>query len=105
MLPLTFSELDITASIDVNTLMLKGFFPRVHVKNIPSYRAYQDYVQTYLERDVGNIIQLRDLAVFQKFLTLCAGRIGQIMNKNSLANEVGVSNRATSLKMLPNNSV
>ena len=60
LLPLTFYELDITASIDVNALMLKGFFSRVHVKNIAAYRAYQDYVQTYLERDVGNIIQLRD---------------------------------------------
>ncbi|OQY16680.1 MAG: AAA family ATPase, partial [Desulfobacterium sp. 4572_20] len=48
-------------------------------------------MQTYVERDVRALIQLRDLAQFQKFLTLLAGRVGQIVNLASLSNDVGVS--------------
>jgi len=54
-------------------------------------QAYSNYYQTYVERDVRQLINLRDLAVFEKFFKLLAGRVGQLMDYSSLANDVGVS--------------
>ncbi|MBN1663281.1 MAG: ATP-binding protein [Deltaproteobacteria bacterium] len=71
--------------------IVRGCFPRLHEENIESRRFYNSYLQTYVERDVRALIQLRDLSQFQKFLTLLAGRVGQIVNLASLSNDVGVS--------------
>lgn len=54
-------------------------------------RFFNSYLQTYVERDVRAVIQLRDLSLFQRFLTLLAGRVGQVVNLVSLSNDVGVS--------------
>lgn len=54
-------------------------------------RFFNGYLQTYVERDVRALIQLRDLSQFQKFLTLLAGRVGQVVNLASLGNDVGAS--------------
>ena len=75
-------------------LMLRGFFPRVHQEKLDPARFYSSYLQTYVERDVRSMLQVRDLSVFQKFLTLLAGRIGQVVNLASLSNDVGVSTTA-----------
>jgi len=72
-------------------LIVRGSFPRLHEEDIEPRRFYNDYVQTYVERDVRSLIQLRDLAQFQKFLTLLAGRTGQLVNFNSLSNDLGTS--------------
>ncbi len=72
-------------------LMLRGCYPRVHEEGLEPRRFYNGYLQTYVERDVRALIQLRDLSVFQKFLTLLAGRAGQVVNSASLSNDVGVS--------------
>jgi hypothetical protein len=69
----------------------RGCYPRVHEEGLEPRRFYNGYVQTYVERDVRSLIQLRDLAQFQKFLTLLAGRAGQVVNLASLSNDVGVS--------------
>ena len=53
--------------------------------------GFNGYLQTYVERDARALIQLRNLSQFQKFLTLLAGRVGQIVNLASLGNDVGVS--------------
>jgi predicted AAA+ superfamily ATPase len=76
---------------DPDDLLLKGFFPRLYDQAQTPEKAHANYIQTYLERDVRELIHLKDLLSFQKFIKLCAGRIGQILNMNSLANEVGVS--------------
>lgn len=71
--------------------MLQGFYPRVYdQKNNPVVFA-ESYIRTYVERDVRDIKHITDLATFQKFLRLCAGRIGQLLNFSSLANDAGVS--------------
>ena len=77
-------------------LIVKGCFPGLHERGLDSRRFYNSYVQTYVERDVRALINLRDLSQFQQFLTLLAGRVGQVINFSSLSNDVGVS--ATTIK-------
>ncbi|MCK4426081.1 MAG: ATP-binding protein, partial [Deltaproteobacteria bacterium] len=72
-------------------LIVEGCFPRLHEEGLEPRRFFNSYLQTYVERDVRALIQLRDLVQFQKFLTLLAGRIGQVVNLTSLSNDVGVS--------------
>lgn len=72
-------------------LVVRSGFPRIHKERLDTRRFYSNYVQTYVERDVRAMIQLRSLSQFQSFLVLLAGRIGQLLNYTSLANDVGVS--------------
>jgi len=72
-------------------LIVQGCFPRLHEEGLETRRFYNGYIQTYVERDVRALIQLRDLSQFQQFLTLLAGRVGQVVNLASLSNDVGVS--------------
>lgn len=72
-------------------LICRGFFPRLHEDGLETRRFFNGYLQTYVERDVRALIQLRDLSLFQKFLVLLAGRVGQIVNFASLGNDVGTS--------------
>jgi predicted AAA+ superfamily ATPase len=73
-------------------LIVEGCFPRLHEEGLEPRRFFNSYLQTYVERDVRALIHLRDLMQFQKFLTLLAGRVGQVVNLTSLSNDVGVSN-------------
>jgi hypothetical protein len=75
-------------------LIVRGAFPRLHEEGLDARRFYNGYVQTYVERDVRALIQLRDLEQFQKFMVLLAGRVGQLVNFASLSNDVGVSSTA-----------
>ena len=69
----------------------KGFYPAIYDRNIPSNVFYSNYIQTYVERDLSEIIQVKDLKQFRNFISLCAARVGQLLNLNSLANECGIS--------------
>lgn len=92
LLPLSIQELKsahITYTPD--QYLLKGFYPRIHADNLDPHKAYRNYYQTYIERDLRALIHLKDLSLFQKFVHLCAGRVGQIFNASALASEVGVS--------------
>lgn len=72
-------------------LIPRGFYPRVHEERLDPVRFFANYAQTHVERDVRALVQVRDLSVFQKFLTLLAGRIGQLVNLSALSSDVGVS--------------
>jgi len=76
---------------DAFELMVRGSFPRLHEHGLKPQRFFNSYVQTYVERDVRSLINIKDLSSFQNFLTLLAGRIGQVVNYSSLSNDVGVS--------------
>jgi predicted AAA+ superfamily ATPase len=76
---------------DPYELIVKGAFPGLHEHNLKPNRFHASYVQTYLERDVRALINLKDLSRFQMLLTLLAGRIGQTANYTALSNDVGVS--------------
>ena len=68
-----------------------GFLPRIHAEHLRSWHTYANYYQTYIERDVRQFIHLKDAMLFDKFMRLLAGRAGQIVNRSSLGNDVGVS--------------
>jgi len=69
----------------------RGFYPAIYDRDIPSKVFYSNYVQTYVERDLTELIQVKNLKLFRNFITLCAARVGQLLNLNSLANECGIS--------------
>jgi predicted AAA+ superfamily ATPase len=69
----------------------KGFYPAIYDRNIPSKVFYSNYIQTYVERDLSELIHVKDLKQFRNFISLCAARAGQLLNLNSLANECGIS--------------
>lgn len=75
----------------LDSLLLRGGYPALYVRELDARRYYADYVQTYLERDVRNLTAVQDLGNFQRFLRLCASRTGQLLNLNSLANDCGIS--------------
>lgn len=73
--------------------LLKGSFPRKWVNDIDAFEFYNNYLQTYVERDVRLIKNILNLDLFQKFLQLLAGRVGQLFNQSSLGNELGLDNK------------
>jgi len=90
--PFTFDEIREYGTIPgIYDLIFRGCFPRLHEENLEPRRFFNGYLQTYIERDVRALIQLRDLSSFQSFLKLLAGRVGQIVNLAALSNDVGVS--------------
>jgi uncharacterized protein len=68
-----------------------GFYPRIYKDRIEPQRFYRDYVQTYIERDLKLMIKLKDLDQFQRFLSLCATRLGQTIDYTHFANALGMS--------------
>jgi uncharacterized protein len=92
LLPLSMEELHGAGfRLDVDRLLLTGFYPRIHADGLPTTQALGDYVETYVERDIRQLTAVKDLALFEKFVRLCAGRAGQLLNLQSLGNDVGVS--------------
>lgn len=78
---------------DADQLLYNGLYPAVcSGKNVPKF-LYPSYTKTYLERDVRDLLNVKDMRQFSMFLKLCAGRIGSIYNATELANEVGVSSK------------
>lgn len=71
----------------------KGFFPRVYDESLDPGRHAGNYLQTYVERDVRQILQVRDLGQFEQFIFYLAGRTGQLLNYESMANDLGVTGK------------
>lgn len=93
LLPFSLEEIRETAYEKKELLeqIFYGFYPRIYDKNLRPENWYNNYVQTYLERDVREIKNIGNLLDFHRFLKLCAGRTGQILNLSSLSNELGIS--------------
>ncbi len=92
LLPLTIAETKLfECNYSVNDYILNGFYPGIYNNKTEPHKAYRNYYETYIERDLRQIINLKELKKFQLFVRLCAGRIGQIFNASNLSNEVGVS--------------
>ncbi|CAG4988522.1 hypothetical protein DYBT9275_00100 [Dyadobacter sp. CECT 9275] len=70
---------------------INGFYPAIFDRNIEPRIFYFNYLQTYVQRDVTELINIRDTRQFRSFLSLCAARVGQLLNLNALANECGIS--------------
>lgn len=69
----------------------KGFYPAIYDRNIPSKVFYNNYIQTYIERDLTDLLHVKDLRLFRNFISLCAGRVGGLLNLNELAKDCGIS--------------
>jgi|WetSurMetagenome_2_1015567.scaffolds.fasta_scaffold09957_6 uncharacterized protein len=92
LLPLSIEEL-LNAGIvpTVDNFILTGFYPRIYDQNLNPTEVLGDYLVTYVERDIRQLAAIKDLSLFEKFVKLCAGRIGQVLNMHSLSNDIGVS--------------
>jgi len=93
LLPFDLKEMDSAGwlSNDYAVNLQKGFYPAIYDRDIPSKVFYSNYIQTYVERDLSELIKVKDLRLFRNFISLCAARSGQLLNLNSLANECGIS--------------
>lgn len=93
LLPLSLSELE-TAHLlpgKIGELVYHGTYPKIYAENVSPERLYSNYIRLYVERDVRQIKNVSDLNTFQKFMRLCAGRIGQVLNLSSLGNDCGIN--------------
>lgn len=93
LLPLDFSELKTKGLLEdsYSATSIKGFYPAIFDRDIDPVVFYANYVQTYIEKDVTELMHIRDLQLFRTFLGLCASRAGQLLNFSALANECNVS--------------
>jgi uncharacterized protein len=92
LLPFSIAEIrGTTLPESMDRLLLTGFYPRIHDQGLNPTQALGDYYETYVERDVRQLASIHDLGLFQKFVRLCAGRIGQVLNLQSLGNDAGIS--------------
>jgi len=93
LLPLDFSELKAQSLLDASytRTLFRGFYPAIFDRDIDPVIFYANYVQTYIEKDVTELLNIKDLRVFRTFLGLCASRSGQLLNISTLANECNIS--------------
>lgn len=93
LLPFSLAELQAAgqAPSSVDALLYAGLFPPIYDRPVEPNSWLQEYISTYLERDVRQILNIQDLATFQRFVQLCAGRIGQLLNMTSLAADAGIT--------------
>ena len=98
LLPLSLAELNHTQyKKDLfEEYAISGFMPRIYDQGQRPTIAYSNYYQTYIERDLKQLINIRDLNLFEKFFKLLAGRVGQIFDISSIANDVGVASKTIS---------
>ncbi|MDP2821307.1 MAG: ATP-binding protein [Sulfuritalea sp.] len=92
LLPLSLAELAADRALpNADTLIQRGFLPRIHDQGLDPTQALADYFETYVQRDLRELVAVRDLRRFERFVRLCATRTGQLLNQNSLASDAGVS--------------
>lgn len=92
LLPFSFEEILSHQSIEsIDQLLYTGFYPRIYDKQLNPTEALSFYFNTYIERDLRLLINVKDLSRFETFLKLCATRCGQLVNLSSLGNDCGVN--------------
>ncbi len=92
LLPFSFHEIEREpATGSLERLLWTGGYPPIYDRGIPPPTWYRDYVATYVERDVRQLVNVRDLEAFQRMVRMCAARVGQIVNLSALAADCGVT--------------
>lgn len=93
LLPLDFYELNAEQLLEPTYIQaaFKGFYPAIFDREIDPIIYYSNYIQTYIEKDVTELLNIKDLKLFRTFISLCAGRAGQLVNYSALANECDIS--------------
>jgi len=90
LLPFTYDEV-YKKPPSLDTMLYTGLYPPIYDRKLNPSTWQANYIQTYIERDVRQMINVRDLSTFQRFLRLCAGRTGQLLNLSRLASDVGIT--------------
>ncbi len=93
LLPFSMDELSRVKMLskEYEESLFKGFYPPVIARDDDPVIWYRDYITSYVERDVRELVNIGDIVTFQRFMGLCAGRIGQLLNLSSLASDCGIS--------------
>ena len=92
LLPFSLAERQQTGTrTAADDILYSGFYPRIHDQGLDPRQALGDYFETYVERDVRGLSEIRNLSTFRRFVCLCAGRVGQLVNLSSLGADAGVS--------------
>lgn len=93
LLPLTWNEIQRFGQPpgSMEEALFSGGYPRIFDRRLDPVRWLRSYVATYIERDVRTISNVGDLTTFQRFVELCAGRTGQLLNYSALAGDCGIS--------------
>lgn len=95
LLPLSINELKENKLLGNNSseFVIKGGYPRLYTDNFTPEEFYPSYIHSYVERDIRQLINVENLRVFRKFMQLCAGRVGQLLNISDLAMYCGINQR------------
>lgn len=98
LLPLSIEELRLNGLLPATPekLIRNGGYPRIYAKKVAPRRLFPSYIRTYIERDVRQLSNIGNMRTFQKFMKLCAGRIGQQLNIADLATQCGINQRTAS---------
>jgi len=91
LLPFSYSELYNHKNPQLDKVLFTGMYPPIHDRKLDPSIWYANYMQTYIERDVRKLINIRDLSAFQRFVRLCAGRTGRLLNLSNLAVDAGIT--------------
>jgi uncharacterized protein len=93
LLPFSLNELKESQKLysNINTMLITGSYPPLYDREIPPDIWFSSYTTAYIERDVRQILKIQDLETFQRFIRLCAGRSGQLLNYSSLSTECGIT--------------
>lgn len=93
LLPFSYDELEAAerAPASIEQAMFAGGYPPIHDRSADPRQWYADYISTYVERDVRQLLNVQDVALFQRFLSLCAGNVGQLLNLTRIAADAGIS--------------
>jgi predicted AAA+ superfamily ATPase len=93
LLPFSIGELKQAKKLpsEIEDLIVQGMYPPVHTRDVEPHTWYANYVTTYIERDLRQLLSIKDLSVFQRFLKMCAARTGQLLNLSALGADCGIS--------------
>ncbi len=95
LLPFAMAELQDGGALptSLDDVLWRGLYPPIHDRSLAPAQWFSNYVMTYVERDVRQLIEVKELSLFQRFLKMCAARCGQLLNMTSLANDCGVTHK------------
>jgi predicted AAA+ superfamily ATPase len=93
LLPFSLAELAGAGKVptSIDAMLLTGCYPPLYDREVPTSAWFGAYVAAYIERDVRQLLKIQELETFQRFVRLCAGRTGQLLNLSSLATECGIT--------------
>ena len=97
LLPMTYQESQSTMSdLSTDEFLYSGLYPAICAKKNKARLFYPSYVKTYLERDVRDLLKIKDQMQFMKFIKLCAARVSSIFNASEIAVQLGIDNKTVS---------